>query len=212
MLQALRQAGVAVRPARPGDAPGITRIALDVLTWSRLYDLGPRFATLLNRHMIESDHALTSVAERDGEIVGFLQGSLDAKRLFRQFVRRRGIRAATLLAPKVFRPSRLGTIVRGLTYFPEAHDDDPPAEILSFAVHESVRRRGVGMRLFDDILARYRAAGVERLKVGTIDVGNEASNRFFKKLGAKRLRTEVLYRGTMVNVYACDLRPGALAR
>jgi ribosomal protein S18 acetylase RimI-like enzyme len=213
MLSASDRAAVQVRAARPEDAPGITRIAIEVLEWSRLYDLGPRFATLLNRYLASSEHALCSVAVKNDEVVAFLQGSLDAKRLFREFVRRHGVKAALILAPKLFNPTRLGSIWRGLTYFPETHDDDPPAEILSFAVREDVQRGGVGMRLFDDMLARYRAAGVEALKVGTINVDNEASNRFFQKLGATLLRTEELYRGTQVNVYVCDLRPdGGLTR
>lgn len=212
MTDTSRDSEVEVRPARAEDAEGITRIAISVLEWSRLYDLGPTFSTLLNRHISTSEHALCSVAVRDGEVVGFLQGSLDAKALFRQFVLRHGWKAALILAPKMLSPKRLGSIWRGLTYFPENHDDDPPAEILSFAIDPSVQRQGVGMRLFDDMLARYRAAGVEDLKVGTINVDNEASNAFFVKLGATLLRTEELYAGTPVNVYVCDLRPGALTR
>lgn len=194
-----------VRAARAEDAPAITRIAIDVLEWSRIYELGPGFANLLHAHMATSEHGLLSVGVRDGRIVGFLAGTFDAKALFRQFLRRYGVRASLSLLPQMFVPRRAAVIWRGLTYFPEAPDDDPKAEILSFAIAAEAQRGGVGKALFRDLVRRYAEHGTERLKVGTIDVENKPSQQFFERLGADLLRTEELYAGKLVNVYVCDI-------
>lgn len=194
-----------VRPARREDAPAVTRIALAELPWSRIYELGPAFANLLHAHMATSEHCLLSVGERDGEVLGFLVGALDAKALFRQFLRRYGPQASLVLLPQLFRPRRAAVIARGLTYFPQAPPDDPPAEILSFAIDARAQRTGLGKALFRDLVRRYHEHGTAVLKVGTIDLDNEPSNRFFLKLGAQLLRTEELYAGKLVNVYVCDI-------
>lgn len=194
-----------VRPARAADAEAITRIAIDVLEWSRIYELGPAFANVLHRHIATSEHGLLSVGVRAGEVVGFLIGTFEAKRLFRQFLVRHGVHASLVLLPQLFVPRRAAVIWRGLTYFPEAPADDPVAEILSFAIAPTAQRSGLGKALFRDLVRRYHAHGTRVLKVGTIDVDNEPSNRFFSKLGARILRTEELYAGKLVNVYVCDI-------
>ncbi len=195
----------AIRPARAEDAPAITEIAIEVLSWSRIYDLGPSFANILHRHIAASEHGLLSVGVRDEEVMGFLIGAFDAKLLFRQFLLRHGLRAGLALAPQLLSPRRAATVFRGLTYFPEAPADDPGAEILSFAIRPEAQRSGLGTALFRDLVDRYAERGTNRLKVGTIDVENEASNRFFAGLGATILRSETLYSGKLVNVYQCDI-------
>ncbi len=194
-----------VRAARADDARAVTRIAIEVLEWSRIYELGPAFANLLHRHIATSEHGLLSVGVRAGEVVGFLIGTFEAKRLFRQFVARYGPRAGLVLFPQLFVPRRAAVIWRGLTYFPEAPPDDPVAEILSFAIAPAAQRSGLGKALFRDLVRRYHEHGTRELKVGTIDVENEPSNRFFLGLGARLLRTEELYPGKLVNVYVCDI-------
>jgi GNAT superfamily N-acetyltransferase len=196
-----------IRSARAEDAAGITEVALTTLDWSRLYELGAGFSTLLNRHISTSEHAICEVAVKDGIVEGFLQGTFDGRALYRQFLVRHGWRAALILAPSLFRPRRAATIWRCLTYFPDAHPDDPPAELLSMGVLPDLRGTGVAKRLLERVVERFRAAGADRIKCGTIDVKNESSNQFFQRAGATFVRTEELYDGAPCNVYVLSLAP-----
>ncbi len=194
-----------VRKARPEDAPEITRIAFEIVSWSRLYKLGTRFANLLHGHMATSEHSVMSVGLVDGELSGFMVGATDTSKFFRQFLVRHGVKASLVLLPQLFVPRNFAPIWRGLTYFPEMPEDDPKAEILAIAVLPSAQRTGIGGAMFRDVIRRFDDLGTARLKFGVIDVQNELSNSFFQKKGADFLRSEEFYPGKFVNVYACDI-------
>ena len=132
-----------IRPARAVDAPILADIMTEEINWGRLRHLGNRFITTLHRHMINSNHAVCFVAERDGEIIGYGAGVADISKFYRQFLWRYGIIASVTLLPKLVQPQQFKTIVRGFTYFPDAHPDDPKAEIISFAVRSKTKKSGV---------------------------------------------------------------------
>ncbi|MGE3436494.1 MAG: GNAT family N-acetyltransferase, partial [Blastocatellales bacterium] len=177
--------GVIIRPARPSEAEALARLMSEAITWSRLSELGPGFVTLLHRHMIASANAVCYVAEREGEIIGYSVWSVDSSKFYREFLLRRGFMAAVILAPKIFRPQQLKTIARCLTYFPEAHPDDPQAEVLSFAVRPQVKQSGVGKAIFNALAREMETRGVKVVKVGAVEATNEGGNRFYSRLGCE---------------------------
>lgn len=193
--------GVSVRPARPAEAGALARLMSEAITWSRLSGLGPGFVTLLHRHMISSANAVCYVAERESEIIGYSVWSVDSSKFYREFLLRCGFRAAIMLAPNIFRPRQLKTIARCLTYFPEAHPDDPQAEVLSFAVRPQAKQSGVGKAIFNALAHEFEKRGVKVVKVGAVEATNEGGNRFYSRLGCELVRTESFYRDSRVNVY-----------
>ncbi len=193
--------GVAVRPARMAEAETLARLMSEAISWGRLGELGDGFVTLLHRHMIGSRHAACYVAEHGGEILGYSVWSDDTAKFYREFLLRYGVRAALVLAPKIFRPRKLKVIVRGLTYFPEAHPDDPKAEILSYAVRSQAKQSGVGKAIFLAMAEEFKARGVAAIKVGTVEATNEAGNKFYRRLGFELVRTDSFYKDSRVNVY-----------
>jgi len=193
--------GFTVRPARMAEAGELARLMSEVITWSRLSELGQGFMTLLHRHMIGSVHAICHVAERDGDILGYAAWSADTGKFYREFLLRHGLAAAVKLAPNIFRPRRIEIIVRGLTYFHEAHPDDPQAEVLSFAVRPLAKRSGVGKAIFNALAREFKARGVGAVKVGAVEATNEAGNLFYSRVGCELVRTEPFYREGKVNVY-----------
>lgn len=192
---------VVLRLARAPEAEALGRLMSEAITWSRMSELGPGFVTLLHRHMINSTHAICYVAEREGEIIGYSVWSVDSSKFYREFLLRHGFRAAIILAPKIFRLQQLKTIVRCLTYFPEAHPDDPQAEVLSFAVRPQVKQSGVGKAIFNALAREMETRGVKAVKVGAVEATNEGGNRFYSRLGCELVRTEPFYSDNQVNVY-----------
>jgi ribosomal protein S18 acetylase RimI-like enzyme len=177
----------------------------EAISWGRLIELGHDFTTLMHRHMIASRHSICRVAERDGEILGYAAGATNTSKFYREFLWRRGAVAAIILAPKIFRARHRQTIIRSLTYFPEAPPDDPPAEMLSFAVRPQMKRSGVGKAIFAAISAEFKSRGVSAIKFGTTEATNEAANAFYCRLGFELVRTSPFYENSQVNVYVCHL-------
>lgn len=195
------QEALTIRPARPEDAPMLARLMSEAISWGRLGELGEGFVTLVHRHMIDSRYAICFVAERDGEILGYSAWGTDTTRFYREFISRHGLRAAVTLLPRVFRPRQLKVIIRGLTYFPEGHPEDPRAEILSFAVRPQTKQSGIGKAIFKTMIDDFRARGISSIKVGTVEATNEAGNRFYRRLGFELIRTIPFYKESQVNVY-----------
>jgi ribosomal protein S18 acetylase RimI-like enzyme len=130
--------------------------------------------------------------------------SSDTAKFYREFLLRYGIRAALVLAPKIFQPQKLRVIARGLTYFPEAHPDDPKAEILSYAVRSQAKHLGIGKAIFLAMAKEFKGRGVAAIKVGTVEVTNEVGNKFYRSLGFELVRTDSFYKDykdSRVNVY-----------
>lgn len=193
--------GITIRPARRSEAEELARLMAEAISWGRLSELGHGFTTLAHRHLIDSRHAICYVAERDGEILGYAAGATDTSKFYREFLWRRGLIAAIKLAPKIFRARHRQTIIRSLTYFPEAYPDDPPAEMLSFAVRPRKKQSGVGKAIFAAISAEFKARGVTAIKFGTTEAANETANAFYRRLGFELVRTAPFYENSQVNVY-----------
>jgi ribosomal protein S18 acetylase RimI-like enzyme len=194
-----------VRPARPAEAGELARLMSEVISWSRLIELGNGFMTLLHRHMIGSAHAICYVAERDGDIIGYAAWSADTGKFYREFLLRHGFSAALKLAPKIFRPRMIEVIVRGLTYFQESRPEDPEAEVLSFAVRPQAKQAGVGKAIFNAMAREFKERGIGAVKVGAVEATNEAGNIFYSRVGCELIRTESFYREGKVNVYVYRL-------
>ena len=190
-----------VRPAHLGEAGELALLMAEVISWSRLCELGHGFMTLLHRHMIRSRHAICYVAEREGAILGYAAWSADTAKFYREFILRHGISAAIKLAPKIIQPRQIQVILRGLTYFHEAHPEDPGAEVLSFAVRARAKQAGVGKAIFRAMAQEFKSRCIGAVKVGAVEVTNETGNLFYNRVGCELLRTEPFYRNSKVNVY-----------
>jgi ribosomal protein S18 acetylase RimI-like enzyme len=197
------RAPLAVRPARPADVPVLARLMREDFDGSRLTHLGPRFVTLLHRHMATSAHCICRVAEDAGRITGYIAVAPSTRAFYRDFVLRKGLLAACLVLPRMLQPAQLRTVLKGLTYFPQSPQADPAAEIIIFVIDPAARRSGVGSALFHNAVEALQARGIQQLKIMTA-VDNDAANAFYRRHGSRLVRSEPFYRDTRVNVYVRD--------
>ena len=75
-----------VREARVEDAPSLAKIMAEAIDWGCFRDLGLGFSTVVHRHMILSQHTLCVVAERNGEILGYICGAYDNALFHQEFI------------------------------------------------------------------------------------------------------------------------------
>jgi ribosomal protein S18 acetylase RimI-like enzyme len=157
---------VQLRPGRPEDIDTIAALHMSELPRSFLALLGRRLLRLLYLRLLHSPAAVVLVASVRGRVVGFVAGAEDTSLVYKDFIRRDGWRAAVAAAPRALRHSR--RIAETLSYSRRAAAGGtalPAAELLSLAVAQTVRRRGVGSALIRELQAELDSRGVVGVRV-----------------------------------------------
>jgi ribosomal protein S18 acetylase RimI-like enzyme len=181
-----------VREAGVGDAPGIARLHAGMIGTGFLSSLGVGFLRVLYRALIESERGTVMVADAGGTVVGFIAGTDDTGAFYKEFVRRRFLRAAWSVLPALIRSRTWTGIWETLRY--GGGGGDVPAELLSMAVAPSARRAGLGSRMVQALLDRERARGVSQVKV-VVGAGNQEAIAFYERCGFDPAKTLEVHRG-----------------
>jgi len=155
-----------------------------------LRSLGAPFLSLLYEALIRWPQAVVLTAAEGQKILGFVAGVKANGRFMRFFALRYGARAVWRIFPRLFRLDAFRKIIevffcssqKGLVVFPQA-------ELLSIAVREDARGRGIGKDLFLGLTAWFQRQGVKNFK---IIVGKDllSAKRFYNTMGC-RLAGEV---------------------
>jgi glycosyltransferase involved in cell wall biosynthesis/ribosomal protein S18 acetylase RimI-like enzyme len=174
-------AEVRVRPARPEEAAAMARLHRRSMPTAFLPRLGDGFLRQLYRTAIEDPKTVALVAERDGAFAGFAMATPSVRGFYRRFATRRGALAAALASPRLARPSVIRR-ARETAAYGNGRLDLPEAELLSIAVAETARGRGVGRALEAEIREGLGDKGVSRFKV-IVGADNVAANKFYAACG-----------------------------
>ncbi len=192
-----------IRPMQHRDATAVARqhhVAMGNSLWARL---GLPFLTALYRALVDSPHFLGFVYEEDERVRGFIAGSTDTARMYRETLRAHypPIAVASLRG-MLRRPSVVPLVVHTGTYFDQS-GGDIPAESLFCSFEPDLRGKRVSglinKVLFDELLARGHA----KVKI-TTEVDNEGANRQLTSWGFEVDRRFDFYGKTMVR-YVLDL-------
>ena len=102
------------------------------------------------------------------------------------------------------RPSAIKQIFQTLRYPSQVGAELPPAEVLSIAVSEGARGKGIGRALVAAALAQLSARGIQQAKVA-VSADNAVANRFYRRCGFELvLRRD--HHGLPMNVYVAPVR------
>ncbi len=192
-----------IRPIQQRDAPAVARqhqAAMGSSLWARL---GVPFLEALYRALVDSPHFLGFVYEEDGEILGFIAGSTDTGRMFREVLRTDYAPLSVAAAQGLLRrPSVLLRLIRTNTYF-DASGDEIPGESLFCSFQPRLRGTRVSGHinkvLFDELAAR----GHRWVKI-TTEADNAGANRQLRSWGFEQDRRFEFYGKTMLR-YVLDL-------
>lgn len=198
------KSAITVRPLRVDDAEAVAAFHIAAIHTGFISSLGQRFVTALYKAIVLNDLSFGLVAQADGRMVGFVTFTHDIRRLYRSIVFKNGPRLATILAGALLDPPRLKKIAQTLLYPGRTHPGRlPRAELLSLAVDQRVRGRGVATRLVDEGLRRCRAMDLNRIKV-CVGATNEPANALYCKAGFC-LTTEFEHHGVACRIYVIDM-------
>jgi ribosomal protein S18 acetylase RimI-like enzyme len=181
-----------VRLGTEADAPAAARLHAAGIGEGFLSTLGPRFLGLLYRRVTRSPDAFLLVAEDEGAPVGFLAGALDLGAFYRRFVLLDGLSAVVVSRPRLTRSWRhVGETLRQGT---RGGGGFRAAELLSVAVDDSRRGRGIGARLVD----RFQEEVGDRGGLGArvvVAADNGAAIALYRARGFEPDRTTEVHRG-----------------
>jgi ribosomal-protein-alanine N-acetyltransferase len=108
----------------------------------------------------------------------FEQGISFTRGQIRDFVRRPG--AISLVAERPGNPVEMGAFAIGQVSGSRAH-------VITIDVAASARRAGLGKRVFDELLARFAAAGARTVRL-EVDIRNAPARRFYERMGFEETR------------------------
>jgi ribosomal protein S18 acetylase RimI-like enzyme len=170
-----------------------------------LTQLGPRFLRNLYREIARSRDAFLFSAVQGRQVVGFIVGSTDTRRVYRQYLLRRGLLDAWRVLPKLATRERITSVIETLRY-PSRHQSVslPGAEILNFCVRAAAQRMGIGKRLFRCLTEEFERRGVSQIRIVT-GAQQVKAQRFYESLGATQAANLEIHRGRQSIAYVYDV-------
>jgi ribosomal protein S18 acetylase RimI-like enzyme len=201
--------GCDVPPAQNTVRSGTKRDALDVATLhvgtideGFLSTLGTPFLRRLYGRLAVTEHGFLLAADDmtpDGSVlVGFVAGTTSLRALYREFLWRDGLAAASRSIPKLARS--LPKVWETLRYGTASPPDDaaPPGvevELLSIGVASGSRGRGTGGALVEAFFAAAAHTGAQSARV-VVGSENHAAIRMYQRAGFRVARKVELHAGT----------------
>jgi len=192
-----------IRKMESRDIASVSKLHSEALTIGFMSTLGEDFLGIIYEGVAASDQGVVYVSEEDSRVVGFVAGSTDTTRLFKEIYKKQLPRLAGNLA---FKTLRKPAIIRNLmlsSRYPKLAGDFLPAELLSIAVSEDVRGKGIGTALVETLIEYFWKQGVDRFKV-SVDQRLSGADKFYENLGFKLSDTIEIYDKKM-DIYAYDI-------
>lgn len=194
---------VAIVPFRRSHGREVARLHATALPHGFLSRLGPGFLARLYREIARADRSGVWVAQdSDQRVLGFIAGSADLPRCYRQVLGRAWLPLGLRLLPSLWRPGVLTRVLQTLAYpfrkGADSGDEDPEvarvrrqvkAELLSIAVSPAARGMGVGRRLVATLEEHLLAWGHRGPYRVVTDAADPRSNAFYGSLGFRLVGT-----------------------
>jgi len=195
---------ITIRPMTSPDAHRVAYLHAASITEGFLTRLGHRFLAALYRGVAADAQSVVFVADEQGRVLGFCAYARDVGAMYKRVLGARFWRLGFASLPYSLNPWLLKEIRDTLRYpAKQSAQALPPAEILSIAVDDEARGKGVGRLLLDAALDRARADGEDRIKV-LAGAKLKGANRFYPACGFQHA-AEITQHGEVLNVYVREL-------
>lgn len=188
-----------IREMEERDLKAVTGLHSEALKIGFLSTLGEDFLEIIYMGIMASELGVVFVYEKDGVVAGYISGSTDTEKLFKEIKRRKLPRLAGNLAFKVVRKPSIIKNLRRSSQYPDLAGKNVPAELLSIAVVKDARGKGIGSALVEALIEYFKAKKVSAFKV-SVDQRLEGADEFYEALGFELEDTMDIYDKKM-NIY-----------
>ena len=187
---------IVVRTGSRSDTATVALLHAEEIPEGFLSSLGAPFLTRLYRRIVKSPAAFLVVAEAVGEederTIGFIAGSTDVGRLYREFLWRDGLLAAGSVARRLLPSWRQAS--ETLRHGVRREGADRGAELLAVAVDPACRGRGTGRRLVREFLREVVDRDQDTASV-VLGEDNRAAWHLYEEAGFRPVRQFELHAG-----------------
>ncbi|MFT4667425.1 MAG: ribosomal protein S18 acetylase RimI-like enzyme [Granulosicoccus sp.] len=164
----------------------VAKIHSNQLNLGFLASLGEKTLVLMYKSIDRWSDSCLITSSNNGIVTGFVSGTVSVGGLYKQFLRRDLLRWVWILLPKLS-PKNIWRILELLMY-PSKEDKTaqfPKPELLTLAVTDDVRGKGVANALYDELSKYFRT---KRVRGFRIMVGDELERAkgFYMKMGAEK--------------------------
>lgn len=196
-----------LHPLRSNFISAVVAIHLSSFPGFFLSFLGHRFLSLFYSGISAAPEGIAFVYLNDvGVPVGFVVGTSNPGGFYSRLLKRDWLKFALVsIVPVLKKPTVIWRIARAVSHPSANPNDDAVAGIFSVGVLPEAQGKGKGAELVRAFLCEARDRGCERVFLTTDRDNNEATNKFYGKLGFKIERQYVTPEGRRMNEYWFDL-------
>jgi GNAT superfamily N-acetyltransferase len=168
-----------------------------------LSSLGEKALGLIFQHVAESRWGIAVFAVDDitQQVVGYVLGTLNSGKLYRDFILKKLPVALFFFLPRMLSIKRMVKALETILYPRQNNSKNlPQAELLDLAVLAEYHGKGVAQGLFRRFETECCKLGVDSFRIPTGELLKRA-HRFYEKMGAKKAGAFELHRGELTVVY-----------
>ena len=142
--------------------------------------LGPRFLGVLYRYIADAQGSAVWADIENGSLRGFICGCRDDKAMFKSVIVRGWPRLSIVGFISVWKRGVLSGVISTINVLigPSSESNQPRAQLLSTAVSDNHRRKGVASGLIAEFHLQLAEWGVERTLVWTTEANVPAQNLY----------------------------------
>ena len=183
-------------------------VQIQELSEGFLSSLGVKPLELIFRHAALSRFGIFVLVKDEGQVVGYVLGSTDTRRLYKEFLIKRTLPATAFFLPKLFSRQRLKKALETLAYPTKKRPGKAgpsKAELLDLAILRSHQGSGIAQKLFGTFANQCADRGVRSFQIPT-SASLGRAHRFYVKVGARRVDAIQVHSGQLTYIYQFDIK------
>jgi len=198
-----KKTNISIVPAESDDFEAIARLHVKSIPAGFLSKLGYPFLVEIYKAIGKESDSVVYVARSGVEVVGFVVGATDIRRVYTKVIAGNWYRFIFPLLRFIFKPGSFRRIVETTLYgFKKKNHDGTKtvlAELLSIAIDESTRGKGIGRALLTELEQFFKNYGISEYKVVTFS-HDDPANCFYRscKFSVNR---KFVHHGHVMNEY-----------
>jgi len=166
-----------------------------------LSGLGEKFLTRLYQELARATGSFLLIAFDDKRVAGFLCAGVDTKSIVKTVLKRSAFSLFPTLLLKLLSFKTVKKVIETLKYPSQKISLDLPAsEILNFCVSSAYQRKGMGRKLFVEMVEEFKRRSVYEIKIVTGE-NQQRAQSFYESLDAVKVAEIEVHKGVKSMVY-----------
>ncbi len=183
------------------------RIQVEELGEGFLSSFGENALTVIFQHFSESPWGILVLAVNPTQekVIGYVFGSIDTGKAYKEFLIRRILTAIRYFLPKMLSIKRIKKAFETLFYPTKLPSQLlPEVELLDLAVCNEYHGTGVAQQLFQAFVEELKLRGIDAFKIPTSASLGQA-HKFYEKMGARKIESIEIHEGEETFLYLYEI-------